>query len=79
MDKEIRIDNLTLFQTHLLDKIWAFENRDELVSWLQTLPSTVLIEAVTLVKLLEVEALDQQLEETEDYTDANELIMKFML
>ena len=79
-DKDIHIGNLTVYQMHLLDKIWACDSEDELRSWLDTLPSTVLKEAVTLIQLLQLEILDQRWdEEEEDLSDANQVLKQFML
>ena len=80
MGKDFHIGNLTVFQVHLLDKIWSCETKDDLREWLATLPTNVLQEAVSLVHVLKLEMLDQHWdEEEEDLSDANEVLKQFML
>ncbi len=80
MNDGINIQNLTIFQRHLLDKIWSCETEDDLRGWMLTLPNNVLTEAVTLVHVLQLEFMDQRWdEEGEDLSDTKLYLKKFML
>ena len=79
-DKKFEIENLTIYQKHLLDQMWSFETSKELKEWLGSLPTEVLREAVSLQMLLLLEASEHNWnEEGEDLSLAENYLKKFML
>lgn len=75
-DNKLIIDNLTLYQKHLLDQMWACKTQDELTAWLDTLPTTVLQDVTVLTEVLTHEL--SELEEL-DVSQAKQYLKKFSL
>lgn len=78
-DHPIKLDNLTTYQTKLLDKIWSLKSREEFEDWMGSLPIKVKRDAITLVMLLEYEIIDQSLNEVAYFHDAIKVLKKIML
>jgi hypothetical protein len=64
--------NLTQRQSELLDKLWAFQTRDELELWRETLNHDDYLMSITLQNMMIYEFIDLNLGDYVD--DAQEVI-----
>lgn len=72
------IDDMTLKQKAMLDKIWECKSAAEFVTWRSKLSKNDQIEAMCLLELLQLAAIDSEIEETHDYTIAQKLLAEVM-
>jgi hypothetical protein len=83
-EQGLTINGLTKEQVILLDKMWQFEELEELEEWAQTLRPGQQRMVQDLVKLVLLSALDREMEALEvtkpnPYPDANDYLKKFRL
>jgi hypothetical protein len=73
----IRIDNLTVKQSAMLDQLWNFASEDEYLEWYENLEHTDRQQAITLMRLLAYEVLEHKVDTYRN--QARELITQFQL
>jgi hypothetical protein len=74
----IRIDGMTERQVNLLDEIWSLDTAEEFLHWLYSQPAHVQHEAVVLQELLTLEVLDSELDRTDRFPLAEQMIANIM-
>ena len=79
MNKEIKIDGLTIKQVALLNKLWNFESLEEFEDWTDSLSATEAKEASMLKDLLMFEIIDAELTEETEFPIGEDICKKFML
>ena len=76
--KDIHIDGLNPMQIALLDEMWACDSYDEYQAFLATLDPHEKMEAMQLERLVLLAEMDRIVDSL-PYTEANEVLAKFML
>lgn len=66
----MQIEGLTTEQVELLDKMWSIDTHAELSAWFNTLNEAKRQEAMVLLELIELAAIDDQVDEDQDLTIA---------
>lgn len=72
----IQIFDVNERQQRLLDKIWQFDNSEDLVEWICSLPESVRMEATTMIDMITLATIDEEVRVSQDTTQAYEMIMK---
>lgn len=76
---EIRIDNLTKHQVHLLDCMWSCETEDEFNGWYFCLDAEDQEEVDVLMRVVAIELVEQKLVEKNPCVEAKTVLSRFML
>ena len=79
MNKEIKIDGLTIKQVAVLNKLWNFESMEEFEDWSSSLSASEAKEASMLKDLLMFEIIDAELTEESEFPIGEEICRQFML
>jgi hypothetical protein len=79
VNKEIKIDGLTMKQVVLLNKLWNFQTLEEFEDWSETLSVSEAKEASMLKDLLMFEIIDSELADEAEFPIGKEICKKFML
>lgn len=79
MNKEIKIDGLTLKQVVLLNKLWNFETLEDFEDWSETLSASEVKEASMLKDLLMFEIIDSELAEENEFPLGEKICEQYML
>lgn len=77
--ERIVIENLTDEQVNLLDVMWHIDSTDEFLAWYDSLDPADRDLADDLTRLVIMELHEKDLKEFTDYSEANEVLKKFML
>lgn len=77
--KQFEQDKLSLHQLHLIDEIREQESPDELYAWIDSLPTNVRRDAVSLMMLIAIEFLEEDLQELDNFNEAKQVLKKFRL
>jgi len=56
----IQLQGLTPLQVDLCNKIWSMETQEEIVSWFDTLPRRLKMQAYAMLMMIVAELLDQE-------------------
>lgn len=72
----IQIFDVNKQQQQLLDKIWQFDCSEELVKWICSLPNPVRKEATTLIDMITLATIDEEVSQSQNTQQAYEMIMK---
>ena len=80
----LTIDGLTMEQVKLLDRMWQFQDIEDLEAWAASLEPDLQLEVQSLVKMVMLAHFDQVLSNIESsiddpYAEANEYLKKFRL
>lgn len=70
----MQIEGLTAEQVKLLDAMWEIDTRDDLNKWFSTLTEHTRREAIVLLELVELAAIDEEVDADQDLS-----ISKLML
>lgn len=70
----IELQGLTAHQCELLDVIWSIESMPEVEAWVETLSDSDQQECRSLIELLAIEILDQQIRLAVKFPDAVKVI-----
>lgn len=73
----IRIENLNVEQSAMLNQLWNFATQDEYLYWYKNLEDPDRQQAFTLVRLLAYEVLERKVDTYRD--QARELLAQFRL
>lgn len=68
----VNLHGLTPIQVHLCDQIWNLDTTEQLTSWFNSLPDTLVHDACCMMNMIVVELLDQTIDL--DLTEANQVI-----
>ena len=60
------IDNITADQKHILDILWQIDTEEECKRWLNSLPKSKRQTAFTLMEMIMLADIDEEIEEMED-------------
>lgn len=75
----MRLEGLTPLQWDLADKLWEMETIEECREWLATLQPHVRQQALVVMELMRLEAMEEYVESADGvYPDAEELIAKIV-
>ena len=80
----LTIDGLTMEQVKLLDRMWQFQDIEDLEAWAASLEPDLQLEVQSLVKMVMLAHFDQVLSNIESsiddpYAEANAYLKKFRL
>ena len=70
----MRIDGLTDFDIQILDTIWAIETNDEINKYLATLNPDTRQRTLTLMELVTLSAIDDEVEQMVSYPEVESLL-----
>lgn len=79
MNKEIKIDGLTIKQVAVLNKLWTFKTMEEFEDWADSLSEHEAKEASILKDLLMFEIIDSELSEEVEFPLGKHICEQFML
>ena len=70
----IELQGLTTHQCELLDIIWSIDTMPEVEAWIETLDKRDQQECHSLIELLAIEILDQQIKLSVKFPEASKII-----
>ena len=59
----IQIQGLTALQVKLCDKIWSMETQEEILTWFDTLPHRLKIQAYAMLMMITAELIDGMIDD----------------
>lgn len=71
------LTNLTARQKQLADLIWSCESQDDVHALIKNLPREYRKEAATVLALIVIECIDDEVTDEDHCTDARELLLKY--
>jgi hypothetical protein len=72
------LENLTEEDVKILDEIWAIETTEELDQHLKTLDAQTLRRTLTLIDLLQLASIDDDVNAMESYPEAENMLKSIM-
>jgi hypothetical protein len=72
----MKLEGLTEQQVRICDALWACDTNEAVTAYVRSLPKRLQHEAAVLVDMMILEAIDEQVEEMEQYPDAEKIFKK---
>ena len=73
----ITINGLTERQVELLDIMWSIDDPEDYENWKSTLTESTMNMVDTLEQMVLYATLDEELEESQDFTDALSILQRY--